>query len=35
MYSSGGPCIPMEGRVQLWRPVYSYGGPYVAVEGRV
>ena len=35
MYSRGGPCIAMEGYVQLWRVMYSCDGPCIAVEGHV
>ena len=35
MYSCGGPCIAVEGHVQLWRAMYRYGGPCIAVEGNV
>ena len=35
MYSYGGPCIAVEGRVSLWMAMYSYGGPCIAVEGPI
>ena len=35
MYSYGGPCIAVEGRVSLWMAMYSCGGPCIAVEGHV
>ena len=33
MYSYGGLCIAMKGRVYLWRAMYSYGGLCIALEG--
>ena len=35
MYSYGGSCIAVEGRVLLWMAMYSCGGPCTAMEGHV
>ena len=35
MYSCGGPCIAMEGYVELWWAMYSCGRSCIAVEGHV
>ena len=35
MYSCGGPCIAMEGHVELWKAMYSCREPCIAMEGRV
>ena len=35
MYSYGGPCIAVEGRVSLFFAMYSCGGPCIAMEGHV
>ena len=34
MYSYGGPCIDVQGYVQLWRAMYSYEGLCIAMEGH-